>query len=149
MALKRSYSIVFWQFFTVFNCFWPFLTLLTIFYCISYTYERIDCWPYAVFFKLKPIQEIKQCWHVYFYWKKDKCPGAKLLKNINFTNFLTKLVKLNVFYTYSFSLCTSFANWGKVHFIENIKKKSKVIWQYLWYDLILYWWLMISMQQVS
>ena len=32
-----------------FKLFLAFLTLLTIFDCISYTYERVDCWLYAAF----------------------------------------------------------------------------------------------------
>ena len=45
--LVVDFLMFFCPFLTVFNlC----LTLLTIFGCISYLYERADCWPYAAFF---------------------------------------------------------------------------------------------------
>ena len=39
----------FQPFLTNFDGFKLFLTLLTVFDCISYKYERVDCWPYAAF----------------------------------------------------------------------------------------------------
>ena len=41
-----------------------FLTLLTMFGCISYTYERANCWPLAAF-----LVDIQIALNFFFFWK--------------------------------------------------------------------------------
>ena len=64
------------------------MTLLTVFDCISYKWERVDCWPYAAFFwgnsKLKQKDKKNKCYISFLlFWAGTVVIGYMSDKRMN------------------------------------------------------------------